>query len=59
MLRYIIKRLLLLIPVLLGISLVVLILIDFTPGDPARMMLGAQASQEQVDALREELGLND
>jgi ABC-type dipeptide/oligopeptide/nickel transport system permease component len=59
MLRYIINRLLLLIPVLLGISLVVLILIDFTPGDPARMMLGAQASQEQVDALREELGLND
>ena len=59
MLRYIIKRLLMLIPVLLGISLVVLILIDLTPGDPARMMLGAQATQEQVDALREELGLND
>ena len=42
MLRYIAKRLLLLIPVLLGISLVVLILIDITPGDPARMMLGAE-----------------
>lgn len=59
MLRYIAKRLLMLVPVLLGISLVVLILIDITPGDPARMKLGAQASQEQVDALREELGLND
>lgn len=59
MLRYIGKRLLMLIPVLLGISLVVLILIDITPGDPARMMLGAQATQEQVDDLREELGLND
>ncbi|MDR1589875.1 MAG: ABC transporter permease [Oscillospiraceae bacterium] len=59
MIRYIAKRLLLLIPVLLGISLVVLILIDITPGDPARMLLGAQASQEQVDELRDELGLND
>jgi peptide/nickel transport system permease protein len=59
MARYIAKRLLMLIPVLLGISLVVLILIDITPGDPARMMLGAQATQEQVDELRDELGLND
>jgi len=59
MVRFIIKRLLMLIPVMLGISLVVLILIDVTPGDPARMMIGAQATQEQVEALREELGLND
>ena len=59
MVRYIIKRLLMMIPVLLGISLVVLILIDITPGDPARMKLGAQATEEQVAALREELGLND
>ncbi len=59
MARYIARRLLMLIPVLLGISLVVLILIDITPGDPARMMLGAQATQEQVDELRDELGLND
>ena len=59
MLRYIGKRLLMLIPVLLGISLVVLILIDITPGCPARMMLGVQATPEQVEELREELGLND
>ncbi|HHX75550.1 MAG TPA: ABC transporter permease [Firmicutes bacterium] len=59
MTRFIAKRLLMLIPVMLGISLVVLILIDITPGDPARMMLGAHATQEQVDELREELGLND
>ena len=59
MAKYIAKRLLMLVPVLLGISLVVLLLIDVTPGDPARMMLGARASQEEVDALREELGLND
>jgi peptide/nickel transport system permease protein len=59
MLRYIGKRLLMLIPVLLGISLVVIILIDITPGDPARMMLGTQATEEQVEQLREDLGLND
>ena len=47
------------IPVLLGISLIVLVMIDITPGDPARMMLGTQATQEQVDELREFLGLND
>ena len=48
-----------LIPVLLGISLVVLILIDITPGDPARMKLGAQATEEQVQQLRDDLGLSD
>lgn len=59
MLRYIGRRLLMLIPVLLGISFVVLVLIDLTPGDPARMMLGTQATQQQVEDLRQELGLND
>ncbi len=59
MLKYIIKRLLLMIPVLLGISLVVLLLVDLTPGDPARMLLGASATEEQVQELREDLGLND
>ena len=59
MLRYIAKRLLMLIPVLLGISLVVLILIDITPGDPARIMLGTMVTEEKVQELREDLGLND
>lgn len=59
MLKFILKRLLLLIPVLLGISLVVLLLLEITPGDPAKMMLGSQATPERVEALRESLGLND
>lgn len=59
MLRYIGKRLLLMIPVLLGITLVVQILISVTPGDPARMMLGVNATEERVQELREEMGLND
>ena len=59
MIRYIAKRLLMLIPVLLGISLIVLLLIDITPGDPVRLMLGTQATEERVKELRDELGLND
>ena len=59
MLRYIILRLLLLIPTLLGVTLIVLLFIEITPGDPARLMLGDLATQEEVETLREELGLND
>lgn len=59
MLRYILKRLLLMIPILIGITIIVQILISVTPGDPARMMLGAQATPEKVEALRNEMGLND
>ncbi len=59
MLKFIAKRLLMLIPVVLGISFVVLLLLEITPGDPARMMLGTQATPEKVAALREELGLDD
>jgi peptide/nickel transport system permease protein len=59
MLKFIIKRLLMLIPVLLGISFVVLLLLEITPGDPAQMMLGSQATPERVAALRIELGLED
>jgi peptide/nickel transport system permease protein len=58
-LRYIGKRLLLLIPVLLGITLIVQLLIEITPGDPAKLMLGTQATPEKVEELREQLGLND
>lgn len=59
MLKFIAKRLLMLIPVLLGISFVVLLLLEITPGDPAQMMLGSQATPEKVAALRVELGLED
>ena len=59
MLRYIIKRILLLIPILLGVSAIIFVLKTFTPGDPARQILGNNATQEQIDAKREELGLND
>lgn len=59
MLRYIAKRVLLMIPVLLGISFLIFLLMYFTPGDPAQMILGDLAEKEEVEALREEMGLND
>ena len=59
MLNYIVKRILLLIPILLGVSAIIFALKTFTPGDPARQILGNNATQEQIDAKRDELGLND
>ena len=59
MLKYIIKRILLLIPILLGVSAIIFLLKTVTPGDPARQILGNSATEEQVQELREELGLND
>ena len=59
MLRYIIKRLMLMIPTLLGITLIVLLFITITPGDPAKLLLGDQVSEEELEELRIELGLRD
>ena len=59
MTKYICKRLLYMLPVLLGIIIIVFTLMYITPGDPARSILGDSASQEMVDELREEMGLND
>lgn len=55
---YVLRRLLGLIPVLLGITLVVFILMQMIPGDVAQAMLGLMARPEDVARLREELGLN-
>ena len=57
--KYIIKRLLTMIPVILGVTLIVYFIMSLAPGDPARSILGEQASIEQVEELREEMGLND
>lgn len=58
MARYIATRLLNLIPVLLGITLLVFAFLHLIPGDPAQVMAGERASPETVAALREQLGLN-
>ncbi|MFP4103975.1 ABC transporter permease [Coleofasciculus sp.] len=58
MAHYIIKHLLNLLPVLLGITLLVFLFLHLIPGDPATVLLGERATPEQVEALREQLGLN-
>ncbi len=59
MIAFIIRRLLLLFPVLVIVGIIVFTLIHLTPGDPASAMLGREATTEQKEALREQLGLNE
>ena len=56
--RYLLKRLLLALPVLLGVSLVVFTMIRLIPGDPAQVMAGQAATEEVVQQIRESLGLD-
>ncbi|WP_312442688.1 ABC transporter permease [Lacrimispora sp.] len=59
MYKYIIKRLLMLIPVIIGVTFIVFFILNLSPGDPAAIILGDQASAEALAMKREELGLND
>lgn len=58
MLKYILKRLLLLIPVLVGVSILVFLVMHVFTADPAANILGQHATQEQMARLREQLGFN-
>jgi ABC-type dipeptide/oligopeptide/nickel transport system permease component len=57
-LRYLIRRLLLTVPVLLGVATLVFSLVHFVPGDPAQAMLGDGASAQDIAELRASLGLD-
>ncbi len=57
-LAYVLKRLLYLVPVLLGVTLLVFVISHAIPGDPARMMAGQKASHEAVENLRRSMGLD-
>ncbi len=59
MLRYIFKRILMMIPVMLGVILIVFIMLELSPGNPAAAILGADATPEQIAELEDEMGLND
>src|SRR5687768_14903768 len=59
MARYLVRRLLLTIPVLFGVATLVFTLIHLVPGDPAQSMLGEGATQEEVERLRVSLGLDE
>jgi len=58
MLQYVIKRLLSTIPVLLGISLLLFFMLRMLPGDPAQVLAGQMASQEDIKNIRQQLGLD-
>lgn len=59
MLAYAIRRILILIPVLLGVSVIVFLMLHLTPGDPAELLLGERATNEALHEIREHLGLNE
>ena len=59
MYKYILKRIGLMIPVLIGISIIIFTIISLTPGNPARLILGERATQEAINQLNDELGYND
>jgi len=59
MLMYVIRRLLMLIPILLGVTLLTFAIVQVTPGDPVALMLGPAATPERVAAMRQQLGFDD
>ena len=59
MTSYILRRLVMLVPVLIVVGVVVFGLVHLTPGDPAAVILGDRATPEDIARLREQLGLND
>lgn len=58
MVRYVIRRLLLMIPVVIGVTLLIFLLQAFTPGDPAKLALGNDATEEELQQWREDRDLN-
>ena len=58
MAKYVLKRLMLLIPVVIGITFFIYVIMSVAPGDPARLILGENATLEEIEAKRIELGLD-
>lgn len=56
--QYLLQRIVLAIVVVLGVTFAVFLIVQLVPGDPARVVLGVQANEENVSALRERMGLN-
>lgn len=56
--KYILKRILYMIPVLLGVTLLVFVIMHLAPGNVAQMLLGDNATAEQIKALTHEMGLD-
>ena len=58
MIAYVIRRLILVIPILFGVTLVVFIILHSMPGDPAQVIAGLDGSEEVLDRIRKDLGLD-
>ena len=58
MLKYTLKRILMLIPTIIGITLFIYLIMSFVPGDPVELILPQEATYEQKEALRAEMGLD-
>ena len=58
MYKYIFRRILYLIPVILGVTFIVFMILNLAPGDSVRMILGEQATPEQVAALEKKMGID-
>jgi peptide/nickel transport system permease protein len=58
MIGFIIRRILVVIPTLLGVTIIIFSMLAITPGDPAELLLGERATKDSLDAMREYLGLN-
>ena len=57
--KYILRRLIMMIPVILGVLFIVFTIMYFTPGDPVRILLGDNARAEDIERMRSDLGLDD
>lgn len=58
MVRYIVKRLLSIIPIVFGISIIIFVLLSISPGNPASLLIGREATAEQIALLEQQLGLD-
>ena len=59
MFQYAMRKTINAIPIMLGVTILVFLLVHLTPGDPARLLAGPEAYEEDIEAIRERLGLND
>ena len=57
MIGFILRRILVVLPTLLGVSIIIFLMLAITPGDPAELLLGERATKESLEAMREYLGL--
>jgi peptide/nickel transport system permease protein len=58
MLKYIVKRVLLIVPVIIGLTLFIYLVLSLSPGDPVTLIMGQDATQEQLQVKRVELGMD-